>query len=65
MKPNEQFNISVAELALIEKALLNMISMASNRGDFDTVREITSLMGKIHNQKNWYVPKDGRFQGGG
>jgi hypothetical protein len=27
--------------------------------------EITELLGRIHNQKNWYKPKDGRFQGGG
>lgn len=65
MKPNTKFNISVNELALIEKALLNMISSASNRQDFDAVSEITALMGKLHHQKNWYVPKDGRFQGGG
>lgn len=65
MKPNTKFNISVNELALIEKALLNMISSASNRQDFDAISEITALMGKLHHQKNWYVPKDGSFQGGG
>jgi hypothetical protein len=23
------------------------------------------LLGRIHHQKVWYVPKDGRFRGGG
>ena len=65
MKPNTRFNLSVKDLDLLEKALLNMISTAGNSGDFDTVSKITTLMGKLHDQKNWYMAKDGRFQGGG
>ena len=29
------------------------------------VDEMRDLLGRVHNQKVWYTPKDGRFQGGG
>lgn len=48
MKPNTQFNLSVRDLELIEKALLSM----------KQTPEIRALLGKLHNQKNWYRPKN-------
>ena len=29
------------------------------------MHELQELLGRIHNQKNWYKPKDDSFQGGG
>ena len=47
-KPNKQFNLSVDDIELIENALLSV----------EQTREVQELLGKIHNQKNWYRPKD-------
>lgn len=54
MKPNTEFNISVRDLELIEQALLSM----------EQTPEVRALLGKLHNQKNWYRPKDGVYIGG-
>lgn len=54
MKPNTEFNISVRDLELIEQALLSM----------EQTPEVRVLLGKLHNQKNWYRPKDGVYIGG-
>ena len=48
MKPNTQFNLSVRDLELIELALLKQ----------EQTPEVRALLGKLHNQKNWYRPKD-------
>ena len=47
-KPNKRFNLSVRDIELIEQALLEQ----------EQTREVQELLGKIHNQKNWYRPKD-------
>ena len=31
----------------------------------EEVDEMRDLLGRLHHQKVWYTPKDGRFQGGG
>jgi hypothetical protein len=31
----------------------------------EEIDEMRDLLGRIHHQKVWYTPKDGRFQGGG
>ena len=54
MKPNTQFNLSVRDLELIEQALLKQ----------EQTPEVRMLLGKLHNQKNWYRPKDGVYIGG-
>lgn len=54
MKPNTQFNLSVRDLELIEQALLKQ----------EQTPEVRALLGKLHNQKNWYRPKDGVYIGG-
>lgn len=48
MKPNTKFDLSVRDIELIEQAL-HML---------EQTKEVRELLGKIHNQKNWYRPKD-------
>ena len=47
-KPNIQFKLTVKDIVLIEQALHTV----------EQTREVRELLGKIHNQKNWYRPKD-------
>jgi hypothetical protein len=47
-KPNTRFELSVNDIKLIEDAL-HLV---------EQTREVRELLGKIHNQKNWYRPKD-------
>jgi hypothetical protein len=75
MKPNTNFNFDVAELSLVEDSMRYRIHrLISQRAtvvkesskikiDIE-VKQIYTLLGKIHNQKNWYTPK-GVFVGGG
>ena len=73
MKPNNSFELSMRDIEVIESALrakAGRRGLAIAEGDVSTqlhaeMIEITELLGRIHNQKNWYKPKDGRFQGGG
>ena len=56
MKPNTNFTLTVQDLELIEDAL---------RARLDTSDrfKIIALLGKLHNQKNWYRPKEGYISG--
>ena len=54
MKPNKKFELSVKDIELIEEALLKQ----------QQTREVQELLGKIHNQKNWYRPKNAIYVGG-
>ena len=73
MKPNKKFDLTIRDIEVIESALrakAGRRGLAIAEGDVSTqlhaeMIEITELLGRIHNQKNWYKPKDGRFQGGG
>lgn len=47
-KPNDKFKLTVRDIDIIEDALLKQEQTA----------EIRELLGRIHNQKNWYRPKD-------
>jgi len=60
MKPNTQFELSVSDLEQIEAALHTAMCDA----DLDTQRKIQKLLGKLHNQKNWYRPKNQIYVGG-
>jgi len=75
MKPNTEFNFNVAELAIVESAMKyrmgrllarsKTVKKESSKIKIDNeVKQIYTLLGKIHNQKNWYTPK-GVFVGGG
>ena len=73
MKPNKQFDLSIRDIEVIESALrakAGRRGMAIVQGDTSEqlhaeMTEITELLGRIHDQKNWYRAKDGSFQGGG
>ena len=76
MKPNNNFELTVRDIELIERALQGKISRRGISVALDTksvyaaelqqeIDEMRDLLGRIHHQKVWYVPKDGRFQGGG
>ena len=54
MKPNTKFNLSVSDIELIEQALHSV----------EQTREVRELLGRLHNQKNWYRPKDRVYIGG-
>ena len=75
MKPNNNFDFDVEELALVEDAMRYRLRRLtarratvvkeSNKVKIDAeVTQISSLLGKIHNQKVFYTPKAG-FVGGG
>ena len=51
-KPNENFKLSVQDVELIEQALRLRISIV----DMDEKHEINELLGKLHNQKQFYRP---------
>lgn len=48
MKPNTNFKLDVKDIKLIEDGLHKL----------PVSKEIQDLLGRIHNQKNWYRPKD-------
>ena len=72
MKPNKHFELTIRDIEVIESALrakAGRRGMAIAQGDVSTqlhaeMTEIQEVLGRIHNQKNWYTAK-GKFQGGG
>jgi hypothetical protein len=73
MKPNKNFELNVRDIEVIESALrakAGRRGLAIAQGDTspqlkEEMNEIQELLGRIHHQKVWYNPKDGKFQGGG
>lgn len=64
-KPNTQFKLSVKDLDIIETALYNKMSRRSqsltevyDEIDKRELDEIRDLLGRLHNQKQWYRPKN-------
>ena len=53
VKPNDKFKLSVKDIDLIEKSLRYMAGLDPKKS-----KETQKLLGKIHNQKNWYRPKE-------
>jgi len=72
MKPNTKFELSVEDIKIIEEALNNKVNRRSQRiieGEdpeilMSEAKEIKDLLGRIHNQKNWYRPSNGVYVGG-
>ena len=66
MKPNKKFDLDVRDIEIIEQALrakAGRRGMAIAQGDVSTqlhaeMTEIQELLGRIHNQKHWYSPKE-------
>ena len=76
MKPNKNFELTVKDIELIERALHGKISRRGISVALDPtsvyaaelqqeIDEMRDLLARIHHQKISYVPNDGRFQGGG
>lgn len=65
-KPNTKFELDVNDIRLIEDALRSRLTL-NQLGDPEIAQhersKINKLLGKIHNQKNWYRPK-GTYVGG-
>ena len=72
MKPNLKFELSVKDIKIIEEALNNKVNRRSQRileGEDPEIlqteaKEIRDLLGRIHNQKNWYRHSKGVYVGG-
>lgn len=73
MKPNTKFELSVNDIEIIEKALKAKagrrgMKILKGEGDFDRLKvetdEIMDLLGRIHQQKIWYRPKNETYVGG-
>jgi hypothetical protein len=66
LKPNLNFKLSTSDIEIIEYALLNSISTANERQDFTRIKNITELLGKLHDQKNFYgkMPDGSVYVGG-
>ena len=71
-KPNTTFELSVKDIRIIEEALNNKVARRSQRildGEDPKIlqteaKEIRELLGRLHNQKNWYRPKNGVYISG-
>ena len=72
-KPNTKFDLSVEDMELIETALRTRKSSLSERlVEMKAVDEdlkealhgIQDLLGRLHNQKEFYRPKSGAYVGG-
>jgi hypothetical protein len=72
MKPNLKFELSVKDIEIIETALRNKVGRRSQRileGEDPEMlqteaKEILDLLGRIHDQKAWYRPKNKVYVGG-
>ena len=66
MKPNKNFELNVRDIEIIEQALrakagrrgLAIASGETSEKLKEEMDEIQDLLGRIHNQKIWYRPKD-------
>lgn len=64
--PNTQFELSVEDLEMIESALhLKKAELSLNSaGESEEARDLHNLLGRLHNQKEFYRPKSGAYVGG-
>jgi len=61
--PNTQFDLSVDDLDLIEEALREAKASRLARQGHGDARAIHDLLGRLHNQKVFYRPKQGYLGG--
>ena len=72
MKPNLMFDLNVRDIEIIEQALrakAGRRGLAIAQGETSTklkdeMHEIQELLGRIHQQKIWYKPKNKFVPGG-
>lgn len=72
-KPNKKFELTIEDIEIIETALNAKIDRRTRRAivDEEADREelleeanrIRDLLGRLHNQKNWYRPEKGYISG--
>jgi hypothetical protein len=64
-KYNTNFELSIADLELIENALLarTQPDVTAPAGDED-IRRIHELLGRLHNQKTFFRPAKGTYVSG-
>lgn len=66
MKPNKKFELNIRDIEIIEDALrakagrrgLSIAMGETSEHVKEEMHEIQELLGRIHNQKNWYRPKN-------
>ena len=72
MKPNKMFELSIEDIEIIESALrakAGRRGMRIMRGEDEEqlrkeMKQLNDLLGRLHEQKNWYRPKDDTYVGG-
>ena len=75
MRYARSFNVNLREMQTIEEALHHRLSVClnelnnGNKSDNSMtlktdIREIRELLGSLHNQKNWFRPKDSMYISG-
>jgi len=65
MKPNLKFELSIEDIEIIESALrakagrrgMKLMQGEDNDQLHNEMTQINDLLGRIHNQKNWYRPR--------
>jgi hypothetical protein len=62
-KPNTSFELTVQDIELIESSLNQRILELTRQNKDNEISKVTSLLGKLHNQKNWYRPNDTYISG--
>ena len=64
---NTTFELSIDDIAMIETALLDQQRRLNGEGDTVSEadpKEISELLGRLHNQKIHYRPREGVYVGG-
>lgn len=70
-KPNEMFKLSVNDIEIIEKALVNKIGRRAERLRYEhdqaamaELNAMRDLLGRLHNQKQFFRPSKGVYVSG-
>lgn len=68
-RPNTSFEISVEEMEIIESALRAAMptepeAQVSRITEAAKARDIAALLGRLHNQKNFYRPRNRQYISG-
>lgn len=61
MKPNDKFELNISDIEIIENALIHKLKELS---DENKIKKIHNLLGKLHQQKIWFRPKDKTYISG-
>ena len=72
MKPKTKFNLTIRDIEIIEQALrakagrrgLSIANGETSDKLKEEMHEIQNLLGRLHDQKVWYTPKDKFVPGG-